>query len=586
MPPPLPDRYGDLELIGEGGFGFVYRARDLLLNRSVAVKVAKARDDQSAEVRNLLTEAQRAARLHHPNVITVFDLAFHDERLLLSMEYAPGGTLADRLKAHGRLDADEVARRVHEVAQGLAYAHEQGVIHRDVKPSNLLVGALDATKVADFGLSREIDRSTTHLAGTPAYMAPEQFNNQHRLTPAADVFALAVTAYELLTGTRHGGLPALVGGEPPRPISEVVNGIDPAVDDVLTRALDLNEAGRTSSVTRLADELAEAIAATPRQSGPSHHQGAPDDGQLPADEMRDDDDDTLDEVDAAVFLIRRVDLQQSDGGAWFVGVNWLGGSPAACVAFVTHARLVRLETGLGANDAARLISAWADKHGPVVVGMNFGFSLPGWSVDTFYEGSARRLWESMSEYKWDSGQGSPWHMKLPPPFWGTGIRPRSSLPAEGRWLRETEVHAWHRTGIEPQSTLHLTAPDSAGGHNVRGMAELAGFQDAGWQIWPFDPPGQKMILEVMPRALWQPHARPKAALSDDEARAALTPTICDLLEVDDAALRRSIAGSQSAFEAVFTAWSLSDAAPALPDLSYNDAARREGWIWLPDELPV
>ena len=565
MTPPLPDRYADVQLIGQGAFGDVYRARDSTLARLVAIKVARERSDHSAEMDGFVTEARHAAGLDHPNIVTVYDLIFQDDHLLMVMEYAAGGTLHDQIDRGGRLQPAEVARRIREVAAGLEHAHEQGFVHRDVKPSNLLIGAGDVTKVADFGLAREIDRSTTNMAGTHGYMAPEQFHDGRKPTPAADVFALAVTAYELLTGNSHGGFSRIVGDEPPLLVSEVLEGVDPAVDEVLARALQLKPTNRTSTVTGFANDLSRALTGARRRPG-SGLWSSP----LPEQ--------------------RGGEQSAADDAPWFIGVTWSAASgdrdaaKNVWVALVRHGKLVGLEPELSLDQAGDFIDVGRQQDDPVLVGMDFGFSLPAWWVDAHYGGSAPRLWEGMQHLEWDSEPDPQWPKQLPPPFWGPNIRRRPALPPGGRWLRETEERVWRRTGVEPKSVFQLSGAGRVGGQSVRGMTELYALQSVGWRIWPFDAPGRQAIVEVLPRALWRAHATRQGASSPSEARAALAPILCGFLQVEDLDLCDLITWEHSAFEAAFIAWALSKTAPALPDLTDHAMAQREGWIWRPDQL--
>ncbi len=214
----LPRDFGDFTLLGElgrGGMGVVYRARQKSLDRVVALKMIReahlAGPDDGARFR---AEAEAAARLHHPNIVTVFEVGTHDGQAYFCMEYVPGPTLAQRLHVGGPLPLREAARIVAVIAQAVEHAHEQGVLHRDLKPSNILMGAeagsdsghlLPSPKVTDFGLAKRFDRTesltrTGAVVGTPSYMSPEQAGSRKDLTAAADVYSLGAILYELLTG--------------------------------------------------------------------------------------------------------------------------------------------------------------------------------------------------------------------------------------------------------------------------------------------------------------------------------------------------------------------------------------------------
>jgi eukaryotic-like serine/threonine-protein kinase len=203
----LPDRYRIVRHIANGGMAGVWEATDELLRRSVAVKVLAAHlsEDDRARLR-FEREARAAAALSsHPNVVTIYDVGEHDGRVFMVMELMPGGTVADRLRA-GRTIADETALRwLREAAAALDAAHDQGVVHRDIKPGNLLLDDRDRLAIADFGIARlaleDQLTATGQVLGTASYISPEQAVGEPA-TAASDRYALAVVAFELLTGSR------------------------------------------------------------------------------------------------------------------------------------------------------------------------------------------------------------------------------------------------------------------------------------------------------------------------------------------------------------------------------------------------
>ena len=201
--------FGDYELLEEvarGGMGVVYRARQASLNRIVAVKMILAGQlATQADHDRFHSEAQAAAQLDHPNVVPVFEVGEYQGQLYFSMGYVDGNSLATRL-TEGPMPPKEAAEIVRTVAEAVEYAHRQGVIHRNVKPSNILIDSKGRPRVTDFGLAKRVDSgsdltATGQVLGTPSYMAPEQAAGQIKAVgPSADIYALGALLYATLTG--------------------------------------------------------------------------------------------------------------------------------------------------------------------------------------------------------------------------------------------------------------------------------------------------------------------------------------------------------------------------------------------------
>ena len=202
----LADRYELAEWLGSGGMARVHAARDLRLGRRVAVKLVREDLVGDAATRaRLLREARHAGAFHHPNAVAVFDVGTDRGAPFVVMELVEGETLADRLARHGRLEATESATIASAVLEALAAAHARGLVHRDVKPANVLLPHAGGVKLADFGIAKELTAgsasitSTGQILGTPAYLAPEQVAGEGT-TPASDVYAVGVVLYECLAG--------------------------------------------------------------------------------------------------------------------------------------------------------------------------------------------------------------------------------------------------------------------------------------------------------------------------------------------------------------------------------------------------
>ncbi len=269
-------------VLGRGGMGVVYEARDTRLDRPVALKVLHAGAGAQERAR-FRVEAAVTARLCHPNIVAVNAACEHDGVAFLVMELVTGGGL-DRRLAAGPLAPREAAELVRAVARAVQFAHDAGVVHRDLKPGNILLGS-HGPKVADFGLARRLDPEATAITrdgavlGTAGYMAPEQAAGGIAVGPAADVFALGAVLYECLTGqqpfradTWEATLGRVLRADPTPPT--LVNPAVPAaLEAVCLRCLEKAPDRRYPRADAVADDLDRALAGEPTAAAPlTHHE--------------------------------------------------------------------------------------------------------------------------------------------------------------------------------------------------------------------------------------------------------------------------------------------------------------------------
>jgi serine/threonine protein kinase len=255
--------------LGHGGMATVYLGRDSDLDRPVAVKLlADNVAGDEAFRKRFVREARLAARLSHQNVVSVYDAGEEaDGRPYIVMEYVEGETLADVLRERGRLAADEAVGLALQGCRGLAHAHAAGLVHRDVKPQNLLLRTDGTLKIADFGIARAAESTALTqigtVLGTAAYLSPEQALGEE-VTSAGDVYSLGAVLYELLTGRppyEFDSLADLAAKQTAgaiTPVSELAPGVPRRVEDAVMRSLARKPKYRPSSAAELARELAPA----------------------------------------------------------------------------------------------------------------------------------------------------------------------------------------------------------------------------------------------------------------------------------------------------------------------------------------
>ena len=262
----LAGRYRTIERVGSGGMATVLLAEDERLGRQVAVKLLHAESPVDT-ARRFRREAQLGASLNHPNIVSIYDIETDEEGVLIVMEYVEGETLRDAI-ARGPAAPGRALEVLRGVADALDHAHGEGIVHRDVKPANVLLGRDGRVKLADLGIATAVEgtritKSGTVL-GTAAYMAPEQLEGR-KAGPAADVYSLAVVAWETLAGQRayEGRSPLEIAhrkvAEPPPALTDVFPAAPAAVSDVLARAMGVDVQARPLTAGSLVDELEDAL---------------------------------------------------------------------------------------------------------------------------------------------------------------------------------------------------------------------------------------------------------------------------------------------------------------------------------------
>jgi formylglycine-generating enzyme required for sulfatase activity len=273
--------YEILRPLGRGGMGVVYLARHLGLDRVVALKMILAGGHASeAEQARFLAEAQAVAHLQHPNIVQLFESGQHQGLPFFTLEYVPGGSLADQVR-EAPLAPAEAARVVEQLARGMAYAHARGVVHRDLKPENVLLAEDGTPKVTDFGLAKRVEAGsgltqTGTVLGTPSYMAPEQAAGQAKeVGPAADIYALGAVLYRLVTGRPpfQAATPLdtllQVVTEEPAAVRQLQPGCPRDLETICHKCLHKEPARRYTGAEELADDLRRFQAGEPIRARPA-----------------------------------------------------------------------------------------------------------------------------------------------------------------------------------------------------------------------------------------------------------------------------------------------------------------------------
>jgi serine/threonine protein kinase len=251
-------KYKIISPLGSGGFGSVYLAEDTWIHKRVAIKVPHR---QNLDFGELLKEPRLLASLSHPNIVAIITAEKQENLFFIVMEYVPGETLEHIIGVNGPLDLGRALDVACQICNAVDYAHRQGVIHRDLRPANVLVSETQVAKVADFGTSRflEIAAHGTTVIGSPPYMAPEQFHG--KAVFASDLYSLGVTMYQMLTGALPYDTPApsdlqkLMTGELVSPPRLKNSSIPKAISDIVMRAMAPDVAMRYQRASELLEDL-------------------------------------------------------------------------------------------------------------------------------------------------------------------------------------------------------------------------------------------------------------------------------------------------------------------------------------------
>jgi len=273
IPSILSNRYQIQQPLGTGGMAVVYQAKDLMLERPVAIKLLRQDySNQPAFREHFRQEARAVANLSHPNIVTVHDFGLDEGWLFLVMEYVPGANLKSILRQRGRLEVNEAIALLVQACAGVGYAHRAGLVHCDIKPHNMLVTPDQRLKVTDFGIARALasihpDEKHDVVWGSPAYLSPEQAIGQAP-SPASDVYSLGVVLYEALTGqlpfqsTDPAELIRMHRDATPLPPSRLNPQIPPALEQVMLKILSKEPSARY----RTADQMGRVLETLSQQN--------------------------------------------------------------------------------------------------------------------------------------------------------------------------------------------------------------------------------------------------------------------------------------------------------------------------------
>jgi tRNA A-37 threonylcarbamoyl transferase component Bud32 len=272
--------YEIIEELGRGGMGVVYKARQVQVNRLVALKMILSSRHAGNEARKRFhIEAEAVARLQHPNIVQLYEVGEHEGHPFFSLEFCEDGTLAHHLKGEP-ISTERAARLVETMARAMHYAHERGVVHRDLKPANVLLDGAGNPKIADFGLAKRLDGDQGHtrtgeIMGTPEYMAPEQAAGRIKeIGPCTDIYALGAILYDMLTGRPPFQAPSvlealeLIRSQEPVPPSRLRLKLSRDLETICLKALQKEPRKRYASALEMAEDLKSFLAGEPIKARP------------------------------------------------------------------------------------------------------------------------------------------------------------------------------------------------------------------------------------------------------------------------------------------------------------------------------
>lgn len=265
----IDERYEIQDVLGGGGMSKVYGAMDTILNRKVAVKMIQVpASERQATIDRFEREVQNTTQLSHPNIVSVLDVGEEDDCFYLVMEFIEGTTLSEYIKTHGPISPEKAIGYIKQVMQGIQHAHEQGIVHRDIKPQNIMIDPNDTLKIVDFGIAKALSESTmtqtNHVIGTVQYLSPEQAKGE-KTGERTDIYSIGIVLYEMLTGAApfHGETAVSIAikqiQEPVPNVTEHHPDIPQALSNVILRATEKEPVNRYVTVSEMAHDVATVL---------------------------------------------------------------------------------------------------------------------------------------------------------------------------------------------------------------------------------------------------------------------------------------------------------------------------------------